>query len=152
MAGDNGSAPTDNVVWGNTFQNSSVLSPDMYPGNGVTNGTPVGIFAFESGDWIYNNWVGTSITAYAPNANMFYGFGQVNNEHWNLSMVEPSSYTSNVNGFRLSGTIVSSHWQGGNFWGDYVSGSALPYDEFGFIATGGITSPTRSRPTPSNSP
>jgi thermopsin len=129
--------PTGNVVWGNTFVNSTVLTPTMYPGNGVFNGPPIGIFAFESGDLIYNNWVGTSITAFAPNENFFYGIPQLNLESWNLPMVEPWFFGTMFNGYWLSGTIVPSLWQGGNFWLDYIPGSPLPYDEYGYIATGG---------------
>jgi thermopsin len=137
LAGANPLAPTDNVVWGNTFVNSTMLSPAMYPGTGSSNGPPIAIWAYESGDWIYNNWVGTSITAYAPNANMFFGSPQINAENWNLSIIEPSYFINAFNGHWLTGSIVGSAWQGGNFWADYVPGSALPYDEFGFIATGG---------------
>ena len=129
--------PSGNVVWGNTFVNSTLLAPTMYPGNGVANGPPIAIFAFESGDLIYNNYVATSITAYAPNANMFFGSFQINAESWNLSMVEPWYYAMEFNGFALWGTIVPSFWQGGNYWADYVPGSTLPYDEYGYIATGG---------------
>jgi thermopsin len=137
LAGVDPSAPTGNVVWGNTFVDSTALSPAMYPGDGVVTGPPIGIFAFESGDLIYNNWVGTSITAYAPNANMFTGAPQLNLENWNLSMVEPWYDAMSFNGFWLYGTIVPSYWQGGNFWADYTPGSGLPYDEFGYIAAGG---------------
>ena len=131
------SGPTGNVVWGNTFVNSTSLAPAMYPGDGVSNGPPIAIFAFESGDLIYNNYVATSITAYAPDVNMFYGYGQLNLENWNLSMVEPRHYAMVVNGYTLTGTIVPSHWQGGNYWADYVPGSGLPYDEYGYIWSGG---------------
>ena len=130
-------APTGNVVWGNTFVNSANLAPTMYPGNGFANGPPIAIFAFESGDLIYNNWVGTSITAYSPDVNMFFGFPQLNLENWNLSMVEPAHRAHFVNGYRLSGTIIPSAFQGGNYWADYVAGSPLPYNEFGFIQSGG---------------
>jgi thermopsin len=134
---DSAPGPSGNVVWGNTFVNSTQLTPTMYPGDGASNGPPIAIFAFEAGDLIYNNYVATSITAYVPDANMFFGSFQVNAESWNLSMVEPASYARSVNGFTLSGTIVRSMWQGGNYWADYVPGSPLPYDEYGYIATGG---------------
>ena len=137
LAGYSATAPTGNVVWGNTFENSSALTPTMYPGDGASNGPPIAIFAFEGGDLIYNNAVETSITAYAPNYNMFFGSPQLNAENWNLSMVEPASYSTDFNGFQLGGTIVPSPWQGGNYWADYVPGSPLPYDEYGYIATGG---------------
>jgi thermopsin len=137
LAGSSATAATGNVVWGNTFENSSALSPTMYPGDGASNGTPVGIFAFESGDLLYNNQVGTSITAYAPDQNMFSGAAQTNLENWNLSMVEPRSYQASFDGHGLSGTTVPSRWQGGNAWGDWAAGGSLPYNEAGLIATGG---------------
>jgi thermopsin len=139
LAGINPAAATDNVVWGNTFVNSPALAPAMYPGNFFANavGPPIGIFAFESGDLIYNNLVTTTITAYAPDVNMFDGAPQVNLENWNLPMIERSTYILHFNGYDLTGTIVPSAWQGGNFWWNYVPGSALPYNNEGFIASGG---------------
>jgi len=134
--------PTGNVVWGNTFVNSTVLSPGMYPGDGASNGPPIAIFAFEGGDLIYNNYVATSITAYAPDYNMFFGFPQLNLESWNLPMVEPRHYGQMFNGYWLTGTIVPSRWQGGNYWADYFPGfTPLPYDEYGYIQSGGDSFP-----------
>ena len=137
LAGSNPSAPTGNVVWGNTFENSTDLTPTMYPGTGTSNGPPIAIFAFESGDLIYNNYVATSITAYAPDVNIFTGAPQLNLESWNLPMVEPTSFGMIVDGHLLAGAIVPSRWQGGNYWADYVPGSGLPYDEYGLIESGG---------------
>lgn len=137
LAGSNPDAATGNVIWGNTFVNSTVLSPTMYPGDGVTNGPPIAIFAFEGGDLIYNNAVETSITAYAPPENIFTGALQPNLEYWNLPMVEPWYYVNVVDGYALSGTIVPSFWQGGNYWADYIPAYGLPYDEYGYIYSGG---------------
>jgi thermopsin len=141
LAGLNPAAPTHNVVWGNSFVNSPVLTPAMYPGNGVSVGPPIGIFAFESGDLIYNNLVTTTITAYAPNVNMFDGAFQVNLEHWNLPKVERSTHVLHFNGHDLTGTIVPSKWQGGNFWWNYAKGTTLPYNNGGYIASGGDYDP-----------
>ncbi len=128
--------PTGNVVWGNVFVNSASITSGMYPYG--TYGIPsIGVFAFEAGDLIYNNYVATSLTVYAPDENFFYGFGQLNLENWNLSMVEPRAYVTSFNGFDLTGTIVPSEFQGGNYWADYVVGSTLPYDEYGYIESGG---------------
>ncbi len=137
LAGADPTVPTGNVVWGNTFENSTDLSATMYPGDGISNGPPIAIFAFEGGDLLYDNLVDTSITSYAPDTNLFTGSAQTNLENWNLSMVEPSSWSTSFNGHTLTGTIVRSTWQGGNSWGDYTAGSGLPYDEYGFIASGG---------------
>jgi len=142
LAGANGAAATGNVVWGNAFVNSSAISPTMYPGNGEFNGPPIGIFAFESGDLIYNNYVVTSITAFAPDENFFSGAPQLNLENWNLPMVEPSAWATSFNGYVLTGSIVASAFQGGNYWADYVPGvTTLPYDEYGYISSGGDAFP-----------
>ena len=45
-----------------------------------------------------------------------------------------------VNGYALVGSIVNTAWQGGNYWWDFLNflpGVTLPYDEYGYIATGG---------------
>jgi thermopsin len=136
LAGLSPVAAPGNVVWGNTFENSTVLAPAMYPGNGAVNGPPIAIFAYEGGDLIYNNWVGTSITAFSPHVNMFNGAPQANAESWNLTAVEPAKYKTTFDGFTLTGAIVGA-WQGGNFWLDYFVGAGLPYNEYGYIATGG---------------
>ena len=68
---------------------------------------------------------------------MFFGSPQLNAENWNLTQIEPAFIVSIFNGYWLTGSVVGSAWQGGNFWADYTPGTALPYDEFGFIATGG---------------
>ena len=88
----------------------------------------------EAGDLIYNNYVATSITAYAPDENIFFGFPQLNLESWNLPMVEPRHFGTEFNGYWLSGTIVPSRWQGGNYWADYVAGTtSLPVRLMGRI-------------------
>ena len=147
LAGVDPTAPTGNVVWGNTVFNSLVLSPTMYPGDGATNGPPVALFAFESGDLIYNNAVFSTFAAYAPNANMFFGSYQVNAENWNLSQVEPASYVNMFNGYALTGSILGGDWQGGNYIsftsGYYIAtgGDFLPYAAIVFAAYGPYLTP-----------
>ena len=126
LAGVDPSALTDNVVWGNIFENSTMLTPTMYPGDGATNGPPVGIWAYEGGDLIYNNFFDTTITAYSPPVNMFFGTLQPNAENWNLSRPESAFLINMFNGYALTGSIVGTFWQGGNYWGSP-----------GLIATGG---------------
>ncbi len=122
---------TGNVVWGNVFVNGSV-SPDMLFGE-----DPVGIWTFEAGDLLYNNYVDTTITAYEADVNLWSGYPQVNLENWNLSHIESARTVSVVDGFALTGSIVGSAWVCGNFWGSYVPGSGLPYNDYGFIEEGG---------------
>jgi Thermopsin len=120
-----------NVVWGNRFVDGPQSAAMLY------NGTPVGIWTFESGDLIYNNYVATYITAYEQDTNLYDGSFQVNLESWNLTKIEPAGQVAWVNGYPLSGSIVGGKWQGGNYWSSYVPGSSLPYNDFGFIAEGG---------------
>jgi thermopsin len=125
----------NNVIWGNTILSGPELGT-FYPAP-----FQFGIQVIESSDLIYNNYVSSSlpggILAYAPNSNFLTGLPQVNQNDWNLSTIQPASQVKTVNGYGLSGSIVGSSWQCGNFWGDFVPGSPLPYNETGFIATGG---------------
>ena len=122
---------TNNVVWGNSFFNGPQSAEELY------NGTPVGIWAFESGDLIYNNYVDTTINAYSANTNLFDGLPQVNAENWNLSQIEPAGQAMQVDGHWLSGSIVGGLWQGGNYWSNYAPGGGLPFNDYGLVATGG---------------
>ncbi len=114
---------TNNVVWGNTFLNGPALAT-FYAGQ-----YPFGIQIIESGDLIYNNYVATTFPAYEWDANFYTGAPEVHRDRWNLSGAEPASQVSVVNGYGLTGSIVGSPWQCGNFWGNYAPGGPLPYDD-----------------------
>lgn len=118
---------TRNTVWGNTILPGS-MSPGFY-------GYPyvLGIQVFEGGDRIYNNYATVTIPALEWDEDFYTGAPQVNLDDWNLSAAEPASQVNTVNGHRLTGSIVGSPWQCGNFWGNYVPGSGLPYTDVFFI-------------------
>ena len=141
LAGINAAAPTDNVVWGNTFVNATNVSLSMWTAAsdyGIPVPLPVGIFEFEAGDLLYNNFVDTTITAFGLNYNIFFGTPQLNLDQWNLPQPISSSEVTMFNGYALSGSIVGVSWQAGNFWYDAIPGTyVLPYNDFGFIMSGG---------------
>ena len=124
-----------NEVWGNTFDQGTVTPGMLYGGMGV------GIWAFEAGDLIYNNYVGTADPAVAFDENLWGGFFQYNLENWNLPGVELATDQAVVNGVTLSGSIIGSPWQCGNDWGASALGSPVPYTDFGAIQSGGDSCP-----------
>ncbi len=114
-----------NVIWGNTIVPGGQLGPEYeYP-------FQVGIQVFEAGDLIYNNLVTTNLPAMEIDENLYTGNFQVNLDSWNLAGAEPSHQANVVNGYTLTGSIVGSDWQCGNFWGNYVPGGPLPYNDAG---------------------
>jgi PKD repeat protein len=132
----------NNVIWGNTIVLGSEL-PSYY-GAGFT----LGIQVIEGNDLIYNNIVTTTIPAYAPNMNFYTGAPQINRDSWNLSGAEPASQVKTVNGYNLWGSSIGSPWQCGNLWGNYAPGARLPYNDTGFIGTGGDFCPYPLRTYP----
>ena len=126
-----------NGVWGNNFVNATDLSPAF-----LYTADPVGIWEFESGDLIYDNFVDTTITAAEFNVNIYSGAAQVNLDNWNLTGGAPASPELQHLLGAHPGAQPPSVIGCGNFWADYTVGSALPYDEFGFIETGGDYCPS----------
>ncbi|MCI4358726.1 MAG: thermopsin family protease [Thermoplasmata archaeon] len=120
-----------NVVWGNTFENGLQAAAFL------NYGAPGGLFEFESGDLVYNNYVTTTLPAFSPSSNLWSGAGQTNQNDWNLSEIEPATVSRVVNGFTLSGSVVGSPWQCGNAWGAFTSVTPVPYNANGSIVTGG---------------
>ncbi|HYM39833.1 MAG TPA: PKD domain-containing protein, partial [Thermoplasmata archaeon] len=120
-----------NVIWGNAIV-PAAQEPSfyIYPDE-------LGIQVLESGDLIYNNWVTVNVPAYALNYNLYTGAPQVNDNDWNLSAPEPAVNVAMVNGFALTGSIVGSDVQCGNFWGNYLPLAPLPYNNSGLIGNAG---------------
>ncbi|MGB7124692.1 MAG: thermopsin family protease, partial [Thermoplasmata archaeon] len=124
---------TGNTVWGNRFVNG-LLYDDSFP-------VQFGIGEWESGDLIYNNLFNTTITAYSPSLNLYSGFPETNLNSWNLPAAVPAGTLRVVDGFNLTGSLVGAPTVCGNWWDDYTPGSPVPYDEYGFIETGGDACP-----------
>jgi hypothetical protein len=130
---------TRNVVWGNTFR------PDLQPAFPGLQLPSAAIVASESFDRFYDNdfdahgglsssvW---SSPTYANwwNATCQAGYAPLTATSYPGPLVcEPLSYTQVVNGFSLTGSIVASHYQGGNFWAVYGNAEnpygALPFKD-----------------------
>jgi thermopsin len=150
-------ASTRNVVWRNTFV------PFPQSAHPIIKRPSTALIVTESYDRIYNNAfdaVGPHLnaTAYSPTAD---------SNWWNVTcqpgydpllaaqypgptVCEPLSYATSVNGFTLTGSIVNSRFQGGNFWASYGN-EPNPYGNIPFkaqskslTASPGIGSDTRS--------
>jgi len=125
----------NNTVWGNTFV--QVAAPEA-PGC-ETEGSPtcrppmpfawgLGLELDEPNDLLWNNYVGTPTTAaFVP-----YGLaslsGLIPPDRWNVTPQPASDVLTlpNFPGVELSGSIVGTVEQGGNFWWDYGSADS-PY-------------------------
>ena len=129
---------TNNTIWGNTIlPGSTNASLDF--GNNTT-----GIVEWESGDLIYNNYFDVVQPAVTPTFDPF--SCQIvcqparYQDLWNVSL-QPASDNRTVLGWVLSGSILSTAEQGGNFWSNYGSPAdpfgRLPYNDSGLITQGG---------------
>ncbi|MGA8303759.1 MAG: thermopsin family protease [Thermoplasmata archaeon] len=118
-------ASTRNVVWGNTF---APAPQPAYPGLIPPSDS---LSVTESFDRVYNNAFDAhdgmdatvfSSAAYSDwwNATCQSGYSPLSGGAYPGAIVcEPLSYSQTVNGFQLTGSIVGSHFQGGNFWAAY---------------------------------
>ena len=136
---------TGNLVWGNTFVTTPVVAADPFSVDGA-GGWDTGVNETESGDLLYNNQFEVGIPAititYDPFGCDQYGFcGPVTyNDTWNVTMQPSSNYTI-VDGWNLTGSIIGTWYQGGNYWSNYGLGlnpyGVLPYNNSGAITVGG---------------
>ena len=130
---------SNNTVWGNTFTN---VSPVLMNQSGIANvslyGEPLALSVYSSGNLIYNNNFTTSIPAYSPDYSIYTGNSAYYINAWNVSL-RPASTYSLVNGYNLTGTIVPSSYQGGNYW--YNFNGIIPYNDSGLIVNGGDYEP-----------
>jgi len=122
------------VVWGNYFINAvQTYNNTFYSATDIW-GAPLGISEFSSGDTIYNNYFNVEITAYSPDYSIYSGNPAVYMNYWNITK-EPAYMVHYFNGFALSGSIIYTNYQGGNFW--YNFNGTIPYNDYGLIAYGG---------------
>ena len=111
----------NNVVWGNTFDQLNLYN---YSATSGVEHPSVGLTVSESGDHIYNNAFYVNNSASSSSSYT---------DYWNVSCVagfdsaeffagvacEPLSYSTVVNGFTLTGSILGTTYQGGNYWSTY---------------------------------
>ena len=135
---------SNNTVWGNTF----VATPTGgAPASSVDAGEWItGVNDTESGDLVYNNYFAVPLPAITPTYDPFpcdqYGIciPIEYSDTWNVSQ-QPAANYSLVNGFNLTGSIIGTWYQGGNYWSNYGTQSnpygVLPYNNSGAITVGG---------------
>ncbi len=134
---------TNNTVWGNTFL--ATTPPAAIPGsvlNTVNNTT--GIYEAESGDLVYNNYFSVPTPAYSPTVDPFscqvVCSGATYTDRWNVTR-EAAGVVNPVLGTNLSGSILHTTYQGGNYWSNYGIApnpyGVLPYNDSGRISAGG---------------
>lgn len=134
-----GGQEANGTVWGNTFSNDFILqstfSKSILHGTGST-----GLAVYSSGNMIYNNYFSPPIGAVSPLADPFDAGSSVMYQNaWNLPQKANLSYTMQVNGYNLTGSIVSCGYQGGNYWGLDIN--EIPYRSGGGIGIGGDSIP-----------
>ncbi|MEM0139587.1 MAG: thermopsin family protease [Ferroplasma sp.] len=126
------------TIWGNYLYNSPQLYNSTFAA--ITNiwGAPLGLAEYSSGDTIYNNFFDVEITAYSPSESIYSGNSAVYIDRWNITK-QPAYIVHYVNGFALSGSILFTNYQGGNYWYNY-NGTGM-YNNNGLIEYGGDYAP-----------
>jgi thermopsin/PEGA domain-containing protein len=135
---------TNNTVWGNTFLPTLVATAD--PASVDDSGWITGVNETESGDMVYNNFFEVAIPAITPTYDPFqcdqygYCYTVAYTDAWNVSDQPATNYTI-VDGWNLTGSIIGTWYEGGNYWSNYGTSTdpfgVLPYNNSGAIAFGG---------------
>ncbi len=131
---------TDNTIWDNTFVSATIDTTS--PGSIDDSGAMVtGVNESEFGDLIYDNAFEVPISAITDPVDPFLcnQYGECAFvpylDAWNVSR-QPATDQQVVNGQILTGSIIGTSYQGGNYWTSYTGGP-LPYTDNGTILTGG---------------
>ena len=133
----------NNTIWGNSFvataTSASNASEVLNQGPGTE-----GINESESGDLLYNNYFDVPVPALTPTLDPL--SCQIECEPaayldtWNLAR-QPASDSLTVLGTNLSGSILGTSYEGGNYWSVYGDAQnpygVLPFNDSGLIANGG---------------
>lgn len=128
--GNNGSG----TVFGNHFM-WHLITKSAWADSLMYGSDPYGISVYSSGNLIYNNYFDTVNPAYSPAVDLYTGNSATYSNNWNLSQIEPLTYSITVNGFDLTGNIIGLGHQGGNYWSEFDG--TLPYSSSGGITTNG---------------
>jgi Thermopsin len=127
--------PARNVVWGNTFVPDPQLTYTGLEPFTAQDSLTLG----EAYDRVYNN----AFEAYSPTVNATANAGSTDVTFWNATcqagynplsaasypgptVCEPLSYAQSIDGYTMTGSIVASNYQGGNYWAGYGN-AANPY-------------------------
>ncbi len=138
----NALAETRNVVWGNTF------TPDPQPSYTGLDAPGTGLVLSEAFDRVWNNAFYTNQTATASSADQDLwnvtcqvGYAPLSQATYPGTVTcQPASYVTTYLGFQLTGSIIGTAYQGGNFWSNYGNNpnpyANLPYVDRASSTTG----------------
>jgi thermopsin len=126
---------SNNTVWGNSFLNSTAPATNQSAVENSGNNT-TGIWESESGDRVYNNYFALPAPAYTPTIDPvsceILCRAVVYEDRWNVSYA-PAATVETVLGTNLSGSIIGTTYQGGNYWSNYGTAAnplgRLPYND-----------------------
>ena len=124
-----------NVIWGNRFLNDVGQLPSDPSGflGGPDNQS--GIWESESGDLVYNNYFAVPSPAYTPTFDplscQVACTGASYLDRWNVSR-ESADASETVLGVVLTGSIIGTSYQGGNYWSNYGVPSN-PYGDLPYV-------------------
>ncbi|MFZ0699399.1 MAG: thermopsin family protease [Thermoplasmata archaeon] len=119
------------TIWGNRFDQ---VQPPGPAGPVVPFANGLGLSEQENRDLIYNNEFSTPTTAVSYPADLYYGDPVAYVDAWNITPTGASTVHHDANwpAFPLTGSIIGTRTQGGNFWWDY----GLAASPYGFL--GGV--------------
>lgn len=103
------------VIWNNHFLESPLMR-NSPPENIMFSAEPVGINLFSSGNLVYNNYFAVHNPVNTRTSDPYSGEQSAYTNTWNLSEKKAPDYAWMYHGMRLTGTVVDSGYQGGNFW------------------------------------
>ncbi|EQD51847.1 thermopsin precursor related protein, partial [mine drainage metagenome] len=113
---NNANTDAGNHIWNNTFRNAAVISNGSFFG-----GSPIGLTVESNGNTVFNNLFDTVITVVSidgPYANIYNNGNVAYHDAFNISR-RPASSTMSFDGATLTGSIIGSTYQGGNFYYNY---------------------------------
>ncbi len=126
------STVSGNVIWGNYFLESNLEKTinTIF----LADQPPMGISVYSSYNTIYNNYFCVQNPAISIPYDIYTGYPALYVDSWNISM-EPLSYYVIFNGYNLTGSILGTGYQGGNYWFNF--NGMIPFNDLGYIYYGG---------------
>jgi len=142
------STVTHNTVWGNRFLQDTQFADSPYSYEVNSGDDPIAMLVYSTGNLIYNNYFDVFYTAispsnvYNPIQDSYYEILYPVNytDTWNIS-AEPSYAVNYVNGIPLTGSIIGTAYQGGNYWYNYLGNGSMPYNDYGLVQSGNDSVP-----------
>jgi thermopsin len=119
---------SQNYVWNNSFSNYNLISPGTLFG-----GAPIGLIIASSHNTIYNNKFKTTIPIVSLDGSLgnLYTDGKVTYENRFNITKKPSTNIKVIDGQKLFGSIISTAYQGGNYYYNYFGNGAQSYNGSG---------------------